>query len=88
MGLVEIAIFISAIIAMYNIQQIKMTLKEKGFLVDPFTGWLRDYRQFKDLIIKETDQVQKLRYQRILNGLHVSLIGFAGLLVLHLSGRI
>jgi hypothetical protein len=88
MGLVGIAIFISAIVAMYNLQQIKMTLKDKGFTVDPFTGWLSDYRQFKDLARREPDQAVQAKYQKILNGLHFSLIGIAALIVLSLSGRI
>jgi hypothetical protein len=88
MGLVGIAIIVSAIVAMYNLQQIKITLKEKGYLVDPFTGWLRDYRQFKDLARSETDPAIQAKYQKTLNGLHFSLLGIAALIVLSFTGRI
>ncbi len=56
MSLFEMALIFSMIIALYNIQQIKMTLKDKGYTVDLMTGWLRDYRQFKGLIVEEPDQ--------------------------------
>ena len=76
MGLFELAMFVSVVIALYNLQQIKMILKEKGYVVDLLTGWYRDYQQFKRLARTEKDQKAKLKYQRILNGLHFSLGGF------------
>ncbi|MCG6894125.1 MAG: hypothetical protein LJE65_11000 [Desulfobacteraceae bacterium] len=84
MGLFEMAMIFSLIIALYNLQQIKMTLKDKGYPVDLMTGWLRDYRQFKGLIVEEPDQKKKLDYQGTLNGLHFSLLGIVifGMLML------
>lgn len=76
MGLFEFALLFSAVVALYNFQQIKMALKDKGYTVDMFTGWLRDYRQFKTLIENEPDQKRKIEYQKNLNGLHFSLLGF------------
>ena len=46
MGMLEFAIILSVTIALYNLQQIKMILKNKGFTVDAFKGWLEDYRRF------------------------------------------
>jgi hypothetical protein len=84
MSLFEMALIFSMIIALYNLQQIKMTLKEKGYTVDLMTGWLRDYRQFKGLIVEESDQKKKIDYQKTLNGLHFSLLGMVifGMLLL------
>lgn len=76
MGLFELAMFVSVVVALYNLQQIKMILKEKGYIVDMLTGWYRDYQQFKQLLQVEKDHKAKLKYQRILNGLHFSLGGF------------
>ena len=56
MGLFELAVFVSAIVALYNFQQIKIILKEKGYTVDMLSGWLRDYREFKALMLNETDE--------------------------------
>jgi len=82
MGLFEFALLFSAVVALYNFQQIKMALKQKGYAVEMFTGWLRDYRQFKALIEEETDQKNKISYQKNLNGLHFSLMGMAVFAVL------
>ena len=75
MGLLEFAMIFSLIIGLYNLQQIKMTLKDKGFPVDMFTGWMDDYRRFKRLIHDTPEQKLKLEYQKTLNGLHFSLGG-------------
>ena len=75
MGLFEFACLFSAIVALYNFQQIKMALKDKGYTVEMFSGWLRDYRQFKALIENEPDQKCKINYQKNLNTLHFSLLG-------------
>lgn len=77
MGLFEFALLFSAVVALYNFQQIKIALKNKGYTVEMFTGWMRDYRQFKVLIEEESDQKRKIEYQKNLNGLHFSLIGMA-----------
>lgn len=75
MGLLEFALIVSIVIALYNVQQIKGILKDKGYVVSAFSGWLEDYRRFKGLIPKESDQKVQLKYQQILNGLLFSLIG-------------
>jgi hypothetical protein len=84
MGWFELGLIFSLVMALYNVQQIKMTLKHEGHMVDMLTGWLTDYRLFKELIAKEKDQEIKIKHQKILNGLHFSLLGvliFAGLLI-------
>lgn len=88
MGLFELAFLFSAAVALYNFQQIKIALKTKGYPVEMFTGWLRDYRQFKELIDKEEDEKNKINYQKNLNGLHFSLLGlliFATLILRRLT---
>ena len=75
MSLFEIALVISAIFAMYNLQQVKITLKQKGYDVEMLSGWLKDHRQFKSLIQSEKDQKTKVKYQQTLNSLYFSLFG-------------
>ena len=84
MGLFELAMFVSVVVALYNLQQIKMILKDRGHTVDLLSGWLRDYRTFKSLIQSETDESIQIKYRKILNGLHFSLAGlfvFAALIL-------
>lgn len=88
MGLLEFALIFSVIIALYNIQQIKITLKEKGLTVDVIKGSLGDYRKFKDLIRNEPDQQSKMKYQKILNGLHFSLFGLVLFAIIILRVRL
>ncbi len=75
MSLFEVALIICIIFAVYNLQQIKIALKQKGYAVEMLSGWLRDHRQFKALIQSETDQKIKVKYQQTLNGLYFSLFG-------------
>ena len=75
MGLLELAAFVSVIVALYNMQKIKIILKEKGQVVDMLSGWLRDHREFKNLMKNEPDESVKLKYRQILNGLYFSLAG-------------
>lgn len=77
MGLFEFALLFSAVVALYNFQQIKIALKTRGHAVEMFTGWMRDYRLFKTMIAEESDQKRKIEYQKNLNGLHFSLLGMA-----------
>ena len=88
MGLLEFALIFSVIIALYNLQQIKITLKEKGLTVDVIKGSLGDYRKFKDLIRNEADQQSKMKYQRILNAFHFSLFGLVLFAIIILRGRL
>ena len=75
MGLLEFALIFSIVIALYNLQQMKMVLKEKGHMVDMFKGLLEDHRKFKELMRTEPDEKRKLKYRQILNGLYFSLLG-------------
>ena len=75
MGWLEFAFLFSAVVALYNFQQIKIALKEKGYPIEMFTGWLRDYRQFKELIENESDDLRRINYQKCLNTLNFSLLG-------------
>jgi len=88
MGLLQLAVVFSVIVALYNLQQIKIALKDKGYAVDIFTGWIRDYRQFKSLIQKEPDPKVKAKYQKILNGLHFSVAGSIFFVLMILSKRL
>jgi len=84
MGMFELAMFVSVVVALYNFQQIKIILNDKGLTVDMLSGFLRDYRAFKGLIQNESDESVKIKYQKILNGLHFSLAGlfvFAALII-------
>lgn len=87
MGLLEVAIIFSVFIALYNMQQIKITLKQKGYDVSMLSGWLRDYKNFKALVQEESDQKIKIKYQQNLNGLHFSLAGLAVMLFLILRDK-
>jgi len=88
MDLLEFALIFTVIVALYNLQQIKITLKEKGLTVDVIKGSLGDYRKFKDLIRNEPDQQSKMKYQRILNGLHFSLFGLVLFAIMILRVRL
>ena len=84
MGILEFAVIFCLVVAMYNLQQMKMALNNKGFAVSMFSSWLADYRNFKGLIEKELDQSAKIKYQQTLNGFHFSLAGmalFAGMIL-------
>jgi len=88
MDLLEFALIFTVIYALYNLQQIKITLKEKGFMVDVIKGSFGDYRKFKDLIRNEPDQKSKMKYQRILNGLHFGLFGLVLFAIMILRVRL
>jgi hypothetical protein len=87
MSLMEVALVFSIIIAVYNFQQIKITLKERGYVVDLATGWIRDYKQYKKLVSEEPDDKVKVKLQARLNGLHFSLGGTVVIAYLIFSGR-
>ena len=75
MGWLEFALIFSVIIALYNVQQMKLVLKDKGHMVDMFKGLLGDHRKFKELMHNEPDEKLKLKYRQTLNGLYFSLVG-------------
>jgi len=88
MNLMDFAMLFSLIIALYNLQQLKITLREKGYPVEMLTGWSKDYRQLKELIRKEPEEKVKIEYQKIINGLHFSLAGFVVLAVMVIRARL
>ncbi len=88
MNLIGFALIVTIAVALYNVQQIKLILKEKGHAVEVFSGWLTDYRKFKELVRREVNQETRTRYQRILNGFHFSLAGFVFLIFLLFKERL
>ena len=83
----EIALIFSVAVVLYDFQQIKIILKEKGYPVEMFTGWLRDHRQFKELIRKETDKQAQAKYLKIINGLYFALAGCGLFAILIFNSR-
>ena len=75
MGLLEFALIFSVVIALYNVQQMKLVLKDKGHVVDMFKGLIGDHKKFKELMHSESDEKRKLKYRQTLNGLYFSLVG-------------
>ena len=82
MGLIELALVFSVVIALYNLQQIKITLKDNGYDVSMISGIAKDYKNFKALASEEPDEGKRIKYQQHLNGLHFSLAGAAVILFL------
>ncbi|HSO19597.1 MAG TPA: hypothetical protein VLT88_09080 [Desulfosarcina sp.] len=82
LGLIGAIVF-----TLHSFQQIKMTLKEKGYPVDLMTGWIADYRNFRKLTLEETDEQKRYQYQRILNGLYLALAGVVLIPLLILAGK-
>jgi hypothetical protein len=84
----DIAVICPIVIGIYHVQQIKIALKSRGEYVEMFGGWLADYRRIKDLAAREGDETVRLRYQRLVSGLHLS-AGFLALMVaLRLAGKV
>jgi len=75
------------VFALHSFQQIKMTLKDKGYPVGLMTGWLDDYRRFKKLTLEEPDKETRYKYQRILNGLYLALAGLVFIPLLMIMGK-
>jgi hypothetical protein len=88
MGLFELALIFSVVVALYNLQQIKMILKDKGYNVSLYSGWLTDYRRFKSMAQQESDQEVQIKYRKVLNGLLFSLVGTVLFAVLILKNRL
>jgi hypothetical protein len=75
------------VFTLHSFQQIKITLKKKGYPVEMLTGWVEDYRRFKKLAIEETDETTRYKYQRVLNGLYLALGGLVFIPLLMILGR-
>jgi uncharacterized membrane protein YiaA len=82
LGLIGAIVF-----TLHAFQQIKMTLKDKGYPVEMMTGWMSDYRRFKKLAMEEADEETRHKYQRILNGLYLALAGLVFIPLLMIMGK-
>ena len=87
MSWLHIGLIGAIVFTLHSFQQIKMTLKDKGYHVDLMTGWIEDYRRFKELIQNEADEQTRYKYQRILNGLYLALAGLVFIPLLMIMGR-
>lgn len=87
MNWLHIGLIGAIVFTLHSFQQIKMTLKEKGYHVDLMTGWISDYRKFKQLTIDETDEPTRYKYQRVLNGLYLALAGLVVIPLLMILGK-
>lgn len=87
MNWLAIGLIGAIVFTLHAFQQIKITLKEKGYPVDMLTGWLDDYRRFKKLTQEEPDEPTRYKYQRILNGLHLALAGLVFIPLLMIMGK-
>lgn len=87
MSWMNIGLIGAIVFTLHALQQIKMTLKDKGHHVEMMTGWLEDYRKFKQLAIDEPDEPTRHKYQRILNGLYLALAGLVFIPLLMIMGK-
>ena len=87
MNWLAIGLIGAVVFTLHAFQQIKMILKDRGHQVDMMTGWVEDYRRFKQLIQDEADEQARYKYQRILNGLYLALAGLVIMPLLMLMGR-
>ena len=84
----DIAVICPVIFGIYYVQQIKIALKTRGEYVDMFGGWYADYRRIRDLANREKDEQVRLRYQRLVSGVNLS-VGFLVLMVaLRIAGKL
>jgi hypothetical protein len=77
MGWLEMGLMVSVIFILYAVQQMKITLKEKGRPVELIAGWFKDYQAFKKLAEEELDPPTKAKYAGILNSLYLAIGGGA-----------
>ena len=87
MSWMHIGLIGAIVFTLHAFQQIKMTLKEKGHHVDLMTGWLEDYRKFKQLTLDEADEMTRQKYQRVLNGLYLALAGLVFIPLMMILGK-
>lgn len=87
MNWLAIGLIGAIVFALHAFQQIKIVLKERGYSVDMMTGWLEDYRRFKQLALEEEDEPTRYKYQRILNGLYMALAGLVLFPLLMITGK-
>jgi uncharacterized membrane protein YiaA len=87
MNWLSIGLIGAIVFTLHSFQQIKMTLKDKGYHVEMMTGRLDDYRRFKQLTLDETDETARYKYQRVLNGLYLALAGLVVIPLLMIMGK-
>lgn len=87
MNWLAIGLIGSIVFTLHSFQQIKITLKDKGYPVELMTGWMNDYRRFKQLAMEEADEALRSQYQRILNGLYLALGGLVFIPLLMIMGK-
>jgi hypothetical protein len=87
MSWLNIGLIGAIVFTLHSFQQIKMTLKDRGYHVDLMTGWMDDYRRFKQLTLEETDEATRYKYQRTLNGLYLALAGLVLIPLLMILGK-
>ncbi len=87
MNWLSIGLIGAIVFTLHSLQQIKMTLKDKGYQVEMMTGWLEDYRRFKQMTLSEPDETTRYKYQRILNGLYLALAGLVFIPLLMIMGK-
>jgi hypothetical protein len=87
MSWLHIGLIGAIVFTLHSFQQIKMTLKTKGYPVEMMSGWLEDYRRFKKLTLEETDEATRYKYQRVLNGLYLALAGLVFIPLLMIMGK-
>ncbi len=87
MSWLSIGLIGAIVFTLHSFQQIKMTLKDKGHHVGMLTGWIEDYRRFKELTRQETDEPTRYKYQRILNGLYLAMAGLVFIPLLMILGK-
>ncbi len=87
MNWLAIGLIGAIVFTLHAFQQIKITLKKKGYPVDLMTGWMADYRRFKKLANEEADEHTRYQYQRTLNGLHLALAGLVFIPLLMFMGK-
>lgn len=87
MSWMHIGLIGAIVFTLHSLQQIKMTLKDKGHHVDMMTGWLDDYRRYKKLVSEEPDETTRYKYQRVLNGLYLALAGLVFIPLMMIMGK-
>lgn len=88
MGMYDLALIISVAVVLYNFQQMKIILKQKGYPVAMLSGWRRDIRQFKEMLRKEKDQKNQAKYLKMINALYFALAGCGLFAILVLNQRL
>jgi hypothetical protein len=73
MSIIEILLMCSIGLSCYFFILIKNTLRGKGHKVAYLYGWGSDFYKFRELIEKETDHKQKVKFMSILYGLYASI---------------